>query len=305
MTGCKNKMFTFLRLTLRLGAITIPHASEVRTAVCVDFLVYPGKIGVAMEEKKTSIWYKILRFLVYLFYRRPKVMNADKLPEEPCILVGNHTQMNGPIVGELYLPGRHYIWCAGQMMHWKEVSSYAFEDFWSFKPKWTHPFFRLLSWLIAPLAICLFNNAHTIPVYHDARLRTTLRESMERLDEGNSILIFPEHNVPYNHILYDFQDRFIDLAKLYHRRTGKALAFVPLYIAPKLGETHFGEPTRFNPDAPLDEERARIKRYLMDSITALAESLPEHTVIPYRNIRKRDYPKNKTEVSSHHETACC
>ena len=43
----------------------------------------------------------------------------------------------------------------------------------------------------------------------------------------------------------------------------------------------------------------------MDSITALAESLPEHTVIPYRNIRKRDYPKNKTEVSSHHETACC
>ena len=162
-----------------------------------------------------------------------------------------------------------------------------------------------LSWLIAPLAICLFNNAHTIPVYHDARLRTTLRESMERLDEGNSILIFPEHNIPYNHILYDFQDRFIDLAKLYHRRTGKALAFVPLYIAPKLGEAHFGEPTRFNPDAPLDEERARIKRYLMDSITALAESLPEHTVIPYRNIRKRDYPKNKTEVSSHHETACC
>jgi hypothetical protein len=31
----------------------------------------------------------------------------------------------------------------------------------------------------------------------------------------------------------------------------------------------------------------------MDSITALATELPLHTVIPYRNIRKRDYPKNK------------
>ena len=25
----------------------------------------------------------------------------------------------------------------------------------------------------------------------------------------------------------------------------------------------------------------------------MAAELPEHTVVPYRNIRKRDYPKNK------------
>ena len=244
-----------------------------------------------MEDKKTTFIYKILRFLIWLFYPKPKILGAENLPEEPCVIVGNHTQMNGPLVAELHLPGRRYIWCAGQMMHWSEVSSYAFHDFWSFKPKWTHPFFRLLSWLIAPLAVCLFNNAHTVPVYHDARLRTTLRESMERLDEGNSLVIFPEHNVPFNHILYDFQDRFIDLAKLYYRRTGKALSFVPMYVAPALRETWLGAPIRFDPAAPLDAERARIKACLMDSITALAESLPEHTVVPYRNIRKRDYPK--------------
>lgn len=252
-----------------------------------------------MNDKKQSLMFKILRIFVYLFYRRPTVFGTENLPDEPCILVGNHTQMNGPIVGELYLTGKRYIWCAGQMMHWNEVSQYAFEDFWSFKPKWTHPFFRLLSWLIAPLAICLFNNAHTIPVYHDARLRTTLRESLERLSEGNSLVIFPEHNVKYNHILYDFQDRFIDLARMYYRKTGKALSFVPMYIAPTLRETHLCEPIRFDPDAPLDQERARIKRYLMETITQKAEALPEHTVIPYRNIRKSDYPKNiaKKEIS--------
>ena len=256
------------------------------------FVLCDRKDEAPVEDKKTSFVYKILRFLVYLFYPRPRIVGTEKLPEEPCILVGNHTQMNGPIVGELFLPGRHYIWCAGQMMRWAEVSDYAFTDFWSFKPKWTHPFFRLLSWLITPLAVCLFNNAHTIPVYHDTRLRTTLRESIERLQEGNNLVIFPERNAPYNHILYDFQDRFIDLAKLYYRKTGQAIAFVPMYIAPTLRETHFGEPIRFNPEAPIDEERGRIKQALMDSITDLAESLPEHTVIPYRNIRKRDYPKN-------------
>ena len=57
---------------------------------------------------------------------------------------------------------------------------------------------------------------------------------MKRLQEGNRIVIFPEHDVKYNQILYDFQDRFIDVAKLYYRKTGKQLCFVPLYIAPKL-----------------------------------------------------------------------
>ena len=78
-----------------------------------------------------------------------------------------------------------------------------------------------------------------------------------------------------------------------------------MYIAPKLRETYLGEPIRFDPAAPLDDERARIKAALMDSITAMAESLPEHTVIPYRNIRKRDYPKNIRKDKTEHETACC
>ena len=259
--------------------------------------------GSDMEDKKTTFIYKILRFLIWLFYPKPKILGTEHLPDEPCVIVGNHTQMNGPLVAELHLPGKRYIWCAGQMMHWKEVAPYAFEDFWSFKPKWTHPFYRLLSHLVTPLAVCLFNNAHTVPVYHDARLRTTLRESMERLEEGNNLVIFPEHNVPCNHILYDFQDRFIDLARLYYRRSGKALAFVPMYVAPTLRETRLGEPTRFDPAAPLDDERARIKRYLMENITAIAESLPEHTVIPYRNIRRRDYPKNTSKDLIEHETA--
>lgn len=288
LSGAGRDLFTFPALTLQGGLVKYSLSCPGNP----DFSLFGGKGADVVDDKKQSFMYKILRFLVYLFYRRPTIVGAERLPEEPCILVGNHTQMNGPIVGELFLPGKHYIWCAGQMMHWKEVAPYAFEDFWSFKPKWTHPFFRLLSWLITPIAVCLFNNAHTIPVYHDARLRATLRESMERLEEGNSLVIFPEHNVPYNHILYDFQDRFIDLARMYYRKTGKALSFVPMYVAPALHETHMGEPIRFDPAAPIDDERARIKQALMDAITALAEALPEHTVVPYRNIRKRDYPKN-------------
>ena len=116
--------------------------------------------------------------------------------------------------------------------------------------------------------------------------------TVKRLAEGANVVIFPEHNVPHNHIINDFQKRFIDVAKLYHKRTGKAVSFVPMYIAPKLKKMYLGKPVRFSPDEPLEEERIRICNYLMEEITSIARSLPEHTVIPYQNIPRKNYPKN-------------
>ena len=84
----------------------------------------------------------------------------------------------------------------------------------------------------------------------------------------------------------------MDVAKLYYKKTGKALSFVPLYITPKLKQMHLGEALRFDPAAPIEEERQRICSYLMAEITDIACSLPRHTVVPYRNIPKKDYPLN-------------
>lgn len=256
-----------------------------------------------MEEKKTTLIYRIIRWFVWLFAPKFRLSGEENLPKEPCIIVGNHSQMYGPIAGELYMPGRHEIWCAGEMMHRDEVADYAFTDFWSFKPKRTHWFFRILSRLITPLALCIFNNAHTIPVYHDTRLLSTYRESIEKLRAGSSMVIFPEKNERYNNILYAFQDKFVDLARFYYKKTGEALSFVPLYICPKRKTLYFGEPIRFNPAASIAAERERICACLCGAITDLAASLPLHTVVPYRNIRKRDYPKNRpVEVYAHENT---
>ena len=89
--------------------------------------------------------YRIIKGLVWFFYPKLKVVGSENLPDDAAIIVGNHTQMNGPIAAELYCPGKHYTWCAGQMMELKEVPDYAFQDFWSQKPKWTHPWYKLLS----------------------------------------------------------------------------------------------------------------------------------------------------------------
>lgn len=244
------------------------------------------------EKKKGAKLFALIKWMVNLCYPKMEVVGKENLPEEPVIIVGNHCQMNGPIVGELYVPGEPYIWCAGEMMHLKDVPEYAFRDFWSQKPKWTHPFYKLLSYIIAPLSACIFNNARTIGVYHDARILSTFKNTVKKLQEGKCVVIFPEHDVKYNHIVYEFQDKFIDIAKLYYKKTGKELAFVPMYIAPNLKKLYLGKPVHFRASEPMDAERSRICKYLMEEITVIAEALPEHTVVPYRNIPKKDYPSN-------------
>ena len=67
-----------------------------------------------MMEKKTTVLFQIIKGLVRLFYGKMEVVGLENLPEKNAIIVGNHTQMNGPIAGELFLPENCYTWCAGR-----------------------------------------------------------------------------------------------------------------------------------------------------------------------------------------------
>ncbi len=245
-----------------------------------------------MGGKISALLYRPILGLVKLFSPKMKISGRENLPDGPCIIAGNHCQMYGPIACEVYFPEKHAIWCAGEMMHLREVPGYAYRDFWSKKPKYIRWFFKIASYVIAPIAVCVFNNASCIAVYHDERILTTFKDTMKALEEGRRVIIFPEHDPPHDHILSEFQDRFIDVARMYYRRTGTAIPFVPLYVAPMLSTMYFGEPVLFDPSAPLPDERKRICRTLMERITGIAVSLPEHTVVPYRNIPKKYYPKN-------------
>ncbi len=244
------------------------------------------------EDRKEPRLFRVLRWFVLRLTPEYRLYGTDQLPEEPCVLVGNHSQMYGPLAAEFYMPRRHYTWCVGEMMNRQEVPAYAYEDFWPRKQKGLRWYYRLLSHLVAVPLPYILTNAHTIPVYHDARVMTTFRKSVGQLQSGADIVIFPESHQPYNGILWHFQEHFTDLAKLYYRKTGSAVCFVPMYVAPKLGSIHFGEPVRYCPEAPDGAERKRICEAMMTSITEIAVSLPEHTVIPYPNIPKREYPLN-------------
>lgn len=245
-----------------------------------------------MAQKK-PLFFRFIRRCVKAVYPKIGHQGLENIPNEPVIIVGNHSQMNGPIACELYTPGEHSTWCVSNMMFVKEVPSYAYQDFWSQKPKLLRPFYKVFSYLIAPLAAYIFTRADTIPVYHDSRILATFKKTVTRLEEGANIVIFPEDDTPRNQIINEFRDKFIDVAKLYYKRTGKEICFVPMYLAPKLRTMYFGSPIRYCATQEPAAERKRICQHLMEEITAIACSLPEHTVVPFNNVPKDQYPTNR------------
>ena len=241
----------------------------------------------------SKITFKVIRFFGRLFYKKTDIIGIERLSGRDIIIVANHAQLHGPIIGELYMPEKIYTWANGQMVRCREVPKYAMEDFFPYKSKAVRPIFKLASFCLAPLLPCVINNARAIPVYRDARIVSTFRNTIRHLEMGHNILIFPECHEKHNNIVNKFQENFVDLAKLYYRKTKKALMFVPMYIAPELGATFVGEGTVFNSTENIAIERVRISSYLSEEITKMGRELPEHTVVPFDNISKKLYPSNR------------
>lgn len=244
-------------------------------------------------KKKKKFFFRFVRRIILFFYKKREFVGLENLPEEPSVVVMNHAQMHGPLMSELFFPTDKLIWCTGEMMNRKEIPAYAYKDFWSHKPKWSKWFYKMLSHLLAPLLSYVFNNADCIPVYRDMRIMTTYKETVKGLTNGAHVIIFPESPKEYNEIINDFQDKFVDVARLYYRRTKKNLNFVPCYHAAKLKKVVFGKPIAYDSTVSADEQRGKIIEYLKGEITAVAKELPVHTVVPYLNVNKKLYPKSK------------
>ena len=70
-----------------------------------------------MKSSKFSMaCFRVLRKILEWVYPKISVEGQENLPQESCIVVGNHSHMHGPLAGEFYFPGKRKMWCAHQMM---------------------------------------------------------------------------------------------------------------------------------------------------------------------------------------------
>lgn len=150
-----------------------------------------------------------------------------------------------------------------------------------------------LARMIGPISVWAMDQLESIPVFRNtpSKLNVTMRMSVEALQAGDNLLIFPEnpdadyqgHGYARGKVGTMFTG-FATIGHLYWRRTGKRCRFLPVYAHQRSRTITFGDEILFDPDRPLSEECERIAAEATRQMEAICAA--EDAKIEQRKKRK-------------------
>lgn len=226
---------------------------------------------------------KSIRLLMFILrhimpHQLKDVENVHLKENDPVVYLCNHGEMYGPIAGMLYCPGFTRPWTISELCGNAEEATAYVKRYTLKKVKWAEKKKQRVAKFLATNMLRLMQKVQSIPVFrHKPReLMTTFRKSVEALQQGANLLIFPEDpDTDPNSPGYKsgrppalFRG-FPMLAQVYYNRTGKRCRFVPM-LCHKGGRTvSFGTEILYDPDNDPIAERDRIVEEAYNQMQAL------------------------------------
>ncbi len=230
-----------------------------------------------MDESLNTAYYGCVSFfraiylLVRAFFPRMSFDPNGVIIEEPAIFVANHADSFGPLALHLYFPIRLYPWVIHEMTDRKTCARYLEKDYIIKELRLSKPFSSWLSHLMADLCVQLFRYLEAIPVYHDSRrIMETISKSIVYLEEGRSLLIFPEISDSYlSRYIKRFNIGFLEVAKEIVKIERRSINIYPVSVSRKRRRISLGEPSTYEISKPYPDEKRRIQAELEAKVEAL------------------------------------
>lgn len=168
---------------------------------------------------------------------------AFERSETPCVYVCRHLNMHGPYTTLKWIPFDIHPFVLHVFTEKesaiKQYTEYTFaERIGKPAPK------RSLPGTLAGILTCkVVRSLGAVPVYRDSRAIKTLREALKHLENGESLIVWPDvkYTEGYNQPCQIYSG-FLYLGELYRRKTGKELPFIPLYLDDEARVIHAREP---------------------------------------------------------------
>jgi len=233
------------------------------------------------DDMKKTLYARMYEPLARLIFKKSKVVTKEPLSDEPSVFLCNHSAAIGPALMTLYFKRPHKTWVIDFAMDKKIGPNYFFHDGLFGRSKKCKGFYRLLSRIIMPLLRRLLTSGGPILVHHDRRIMQTFKESIEALEDGKDLVIFPESPVRATEFVSKLYDGFADVGRMYFQKTGKCLKFYPVYCEKKNRVITIGEPITYDPELPQRDERRTVAEHVQNGIDALARELPPHKPVPF------------------------
>ena len=184
--------------------------------------------------KRKQPFFSVVKWLFKLFIKVKVESNIDNIPEK-AIIVTNHAAKMGPLVFELYYPKFNVKWGAHQMLgNYKSRFLYLRDVLYMQKlgkKKFPSTIKALFEACFSKL---MYKGIKVLPTYTDMRFMHTIRCSMDVLNSGASVMIFPEDsNKGYFDELTGAFAGFVALAEQYFNKTGEDVPIIPAYYHKK------------------------------------------------------------------------
>ena len=143
--------------------------------------------------KKGKPWFRFMKKLMTSRYKEPKFIYIGEEFKNGSLILSNHEGTDSPMSLEMYLPKPFRLWGAHEMNSGLiKMYKYQTRVYYHEKKHWNLHLARLFCLLASPLTNLFYKGLNLISTYKDGRFMKTLRESFQAVQEGNSIVVFPE-----------------------------------------------------------------------------------------------------------------
>ena len=207
---------------------------------------------------------------------RLKIVGKENLIQSdlPAVFVCNHDAINGPVSAVTYLPTYYRVWVHDEMLEY-DIAHKNISHTLRALPKVFGKYLGGKMIVAATKFTCwALNSFNPVPVRRGTskEVITTFIVSLEALQDGDNLLIFPEtpgkgEISQSSDNIRSFYTGFAHIGKVYYDKCGKSLSFYPVYIDKKRREFRIGEAVKYNPALDANESKQNIAAELHRQMT--------------------------------------
>ncbi len=170
--------------------------------------------------QKRKWWFRGLKKLMKGRYKRPEFVYLGEEIGNGGLILSNHEGTDAPLSLELYLNKPVRMWGAHEMNSGLiPMYKYQTRVYYHEKKGWNIHLARLFCLIASPLTNLFYKGLDLISTYHDTRLLKTVRESIDAVQKGENVVVFPEDSTNgYLEQLEGFHKGFVVLAEVAYRK---------------------------------------------------------------------------------------
>lgn len=228
-----------------------------------------------MEKKQKGnrkAWFRGIKGFLKIFIRKPRFIYLGEKLKPGSLMLTNHEGATCPLLLELYFSQPFRFWGTYEMNSGlKKVYKYLSTTYFHQKKHIPSFLSKIIAFVACPFVNLFYKGFKLISTYSDARFKKTIKESVETLQNGESIIIFPEDSSHgYYEKLTKVFSGFVVLANVCLRK-GQDLPICLSYYKKKERVYIIDKPVLFSELLKKSKDKYELGQLMCDRMNALSE----------------------------------